>query len=115
MRQSVGIAGLVLTLLAASAAFGDTVTIRIFNDGPDDIVATVYDMNAEPPGLAIANQRINGFAWIPVMVTAGPAGNAHVQWVATTADPSFRRCGHQDTRGLADESSVQVFADSLCH
>jgi hypothetical protein len=114
MRQPVVIAGFALMLLAATTAIGDTVTIKIYNDGVDDIVATVYDMNAQPPGVAIANQRINGFAWIPVLVTAGAAGNAHVRWIATTADASLRRCGHQDRRGLANDASVHVFANSRC-
>jgi hypothetical protein len=114
MRQPVVIASLALMLLASTVAIGDTVTIRICNDGPDEIVATVYDMNAQPPGVAIANQRISGFAWIPVLVTAGDAGNAHVRWTATTVDPNFRKCGHQDRRGLANDASVQVFASSQC-
>ena len=108
------IAGLALMLFAATTAIGDTVTIKIRNDGSDDIVATVYDMNAQPQGVAIANQRINGFAWIPVLVIAGNAGNAHVRWIATTVDPGFRRCGHQDIRSLANDASVRVFANSRC-
>jgi hypothetical protein len=114
MRQPIVVTGLALMLLAATAAIGDTVTIKIYNDGPDTIVATVYDMNARPPGVAIVNQRISGFAWIPVLVAAGDAGNAHVRWTATTVDANFRRCGHQDRRGLANDASVQVFADSRC-
>jgi hypothetical protein len=114
MRQPVVTAGLALMLLAATAAIGDTITIKICNDGPDEIVATIYDVNAQPPGVAIANQRISGFAWIPVLVTLGDAGNAHVRWTATTADANFRRCGHQDRRDLANDASVQVFASSRC-
>lgn len=114
MRKPIVIAGLALMLSAANTAIGDTVTIRVYNDGSDDIVATVYDLNAQPPGVAIANQRISGFAWIPVLVTAGASGFAHVRWTATAADASFRRCGHQDRRGLANDASVRVFADSRC-
>jgi hypothetical protein len=114
MRQPVIILGFSLMLLTATAAMGDTVTIKILNDGADDIVATVYDMDAQPPGAAIVNQRINGFAWIPVLVTAGAAGNAHVRWIARTADASFRRCGHQVRRGLANDATVHVSANSRC-
>ena len=114
MHQPVAIAGLALMLLAATAAVGDTVTIRICNDGPEEVVATVYDMNAQPPGTAIANQRISGFAWIPVLVNTGDAGNAHVRWIATAGDGSSRRCGHRDRRGLANDASVRVFANSRC-
>src|SRR5271156_2389208 len=114
MRQPVVIAGLALMLLAATRAIGDTVTIKIYNSGADDIVATVYDMNAQPPGVAIADQRINGFAWIPLLVIADDVGNAHVRWSATTADASFRRCGHQDRRGITSDATVHVFANSRC-
>jgi hypothetical protein len=114
MHQSVVITGLALLLLAATTAVGDTVTIKIYNDGSDDISATVYDMNAQPPGVALADQRINGFAWIYVLVTAGDAGDAHVRWIATTGDASFPLCGHQDRRRLANDASVRVFANSRC-
>jgi hypothetical protein len=107
-------AGLALMLFTTTTAIGDMVTIKIRNDGSDDIVATVYDMNARPPGVAIANQRINGFAWIPVLVTAGNSGNAHVRWIATAGDASSRRCGQQDRRHLANDASVRVFANSRC-
>ena len=114
MRQAIVFAGLTPMLLAATTAIGDTVTIRVYNDGADDIVATVYDMNAQPPGLAIANQRINGFAWISLPVIADDAGNSHVRWSATTADASFRRCGYQDREGLADAAAVYVFTNFRC-
>jgi hypothetical protein len=109
------ILNLTLMLLPTVAApSDDTVTIRIYNDGADTMVVTVYDMNAQPPGAVLASQRINGFAWIPVSVTAGPVGNGHVMWIARTADGSFHKCGDQDRRGLANDDSVGVFADSRC-
>ena len=115
ISQLVIILSFSLTLLGTTAAVADdTVSLRIYNDGADDIVVTVYDMNAQPPGAVLASQRINGFAWIPVSVTAGAVGNGHVTWSARTADASFHRCGHQERRGLANEDSVRVFADSSC-
>jgi hypothetical protein len=115
ISQLVIIVGFSLTLLGTTAAVADdTVSLRIYNDGADDIVVTVYDMNAQPPGAVLASQRINGFAWIPVSVTAGAVGHGHVTWSARTADSSFRRCGYQERRGLANEDSVRVFADSRC-
>jgi hypothetical protein len=115
MSQLVIILSFSLTLLFTTAAVADdTVSIRIYNDGSDDIVVTVYDMNAQPPGAVLASQRIMGFAWIPVSVTAGAVGNGHVRWSARTADASFHRCGHQERRGLANDDSVRVFADSTC-
>jgi hypothetical protein len=113
--QPVVLLSLLLMLLAAAAAVADDMlTIRIYNDGSDDIVVTVYDMNAQPPGAVLASQRINGFAWIPVSVTAGAVGNGHVMWSARTADASFHRCGHEERRRLANDESVRVSADSQC-
>jgi hypothetical protein len=114
MLQTFASLGLTSLLSAASASAGDTVPLKILNDSADAIEVTVYDMNVKPPGAAIVNQRINGFAWIPIEVAANTSGNAHVRWVARTADADFRRCGHEDKRGLEDEATVQVFANSRC-
>jgi len=106
---------LMLMLLPAAAAPGDDmVAIRIYNDGTDVMDVTVYDMNTQPPGAVLANQRINGFAWIPVSVTAGASGNGHVMWIARTTDARFHRCGNEERRGLANDDSVEVFAGSRC-
>ena len=52
--QSAGILGLLLTLSAGATAVGDDmVAIKLSNDGTDDILVTVYDMNAAPPGAVI--------------------------------------------------------------
>ena len=115
IKQPLIVLGLPLLLLAAAAAFGDdTVTIRIYNDDPDDIVVTVYDLNARPAAAVLESQRINGFAWIPISVAAGRVGKGHVKWTARTADEGFHRCGHQDRRGLANDDSVRIFVDSSC-
>jgi hypothetical protein len=111
------ILGFLLTLLAGGTAIGDDVvalTLRISNDGPDDILVTIYDMNADPPGAVIDRQRINGFAWIPVSVSAGRMGFGHVRWTATSASAGQHRCGQHDMGGLGDDDSVPVFADSPC-
>jgi hypothetical protein len=114
--QAVILLSLSLTtmLLTTAARADDTVSLRIYNDGADNMVVTVYDMNAQPPGAVLASQRINGFAWIPVSVTAGAVGNGHIMWIARTAGASFHKCGHQEMRGLANDDSVRVFADSQC-
>jgi hypothetical protein len=111
--QAVTIFSMMLLATAAAVA-DDTVKIKIYNDDADAIVVTVYDMNAQPRGALLATQRINGFAWIPVSVTAGAVGNGHVQWTARTAGPNSYRCGHEDRRGLSNDDSVRVFADSTC-
>ena len=103
-----------MLLLTTAAVADDTLAIRLYNDGADDIVVTVYDMNAHPPGTVLASRRINGFAWIPISVTSGPVGKGHLTWLARTAGESFHRCGYQDRRGVANDDSVRVFADSRC-
>jgi hypothetical protein len=116
LAQTAVILGFLLTLSAGATAVGDDdmVSLKISNDDTDDILVTVYDMNAEPPGAVIIRQRINGFAWIPVSVTAGRAGFGHVWWTATTAVAGQHRCGQRDTRGLGNDDSVPVFANSPC-
>jgi hypothetical protein len=116
LGQPAVILGLLMTLLVGATAVGDDMvelTLRITNDDADDILVTVYDMNADPPVPVAIRQRINGFAWIPVSVTAGEAGTGHIRWTATSA-ASPRRCGHHGNRGLGNDDSVRVFADSSC-
>src|SRR3984893_19122640 len=97
--QPAVILGVLLTLSAGATAAGDDmVAIKVSNDGTDDILVTVYDMNAEPPGAVVVRQRINGFAWIPVSVTTDSLGTGHVRWTATSAAPGQRLCGHHGDR-----------------
>ena len=115
MSRAFIILGLSLMLLAgAEAVADDSVTIRIYNDDADDILLSVYDMNAQPPEAVIANQRINGFAWIPILVAAGATGKGHLKWVARTVDPSFHRCGYEEMHGLENDALVSVSVDSSC-
>jgi hypothetical protein len=114
MSKPVIILSLSLLLISSAASADDPVTIRIYNDGADDIVVSVYDMNAQPPQAVIANQRINGFSWIPISVTAGAVGNGDVNWMARTADRSFHRCGYQELHGVANDSFVYISVDSSC-
>jgi hypothetical protein len=115
LSQSAIFLGFLLTVIVSATAVGDDmVTIKINNDGTDDILVTVYDMNSEPPGAVIVRQKVNGFAWIPVSVTAGAAGLGHIRWTATSARAGVRRCGHQGNRGLGNDDAVRVFADSDC-
>jgi hypothetical protein len=107
--------GIVLMLFVSTTVVADDpVMIRIYNDDADVIVVSVYDMNAQPPQAVIANQRINGFSWIPISVTAGAVGNGDVNWMARTADRSFHRCGYQELHGVANDSFVYISVDSSC-
>src|SRR5450631_782115 len=90
MNKAVIILGVSLILLAgAEAVADDPVMIRIYNDDAESVDLSVYDLNAQPPDAAIVNQRVNGFAWIPISVTAGRVGKGHVKWTARTVDPSY--------------------------
>jgi hypothetical protein len=115
MNRTFIILGLSLMLLAsAEAVADDSVTIRIYNDDADDILLSVYDMNAQPPEAVIVNQRINGFAWIPILVAAGAAGKGHLKWVARTVDAGLHRCGNKEMHGLENDALVYVSVDSSC-
>ena len=106
---------LAVLLSGTATTFGDnTMDIRVYNNSPDEIVVTVYDMNATPPVPVLDRQRIDGFAWIPALVTPGFEGSGHVRWIAGTTGTSFHRCGHDEKRGLGDDAILQVYADSEC-
>jgi hypothetical protein len=103
-----------LILLAATAARADDpLTIRIYNDDADDVVVTVYDMNAQLPEPVLANQRINGFAWIPVSVAASVVGNGHVTWIARTAGVCVRFSKLQLQVEGAGKSGTSGFASGI--
>jgi hypothetical protein len=115
MSKTVIILSLSTMLLVSAAAIADDpLMIRIYNDDADDIVLSVYDMNAQPPAAVIANQRINGFAWVPVAVTAGAVGKGHLKWIARTVGSDFHQCGNQELRGVANDALVYVSVDSRC-
>jgi hypothetical protein len=107
--------GTLFALLASGLArAGDTVQLRLYNDGADSIVVSVWDVNARSPGPAVISETINGFAWIPVVVNAGTDGNGHIVWTARSGDEAFIRCGRQDMDGLGEDESVRIFVDSGC-
>ena len=103
-----------LSMDTLPARANDTVSLTITNDNTDDILVTVYDMNTRPRGKVLDGQRISGFASVPVSVTAGAGGTAHVYWRATTLDPNMPRCGQRDKAGLENGDSVHVSAHSQC-
>lgn len=102
-------------LLGATTTFGDDlINIRVYNDTAEEIVVTVYDMNAKPQRAVLVRQIIDGFAWVPVLVTLGSERTGHVRWTAETTATSFRSCGHQERRGLTNDAMVRAFTDSTC-
>jgi len=113
--QPIKILGLALMLLGATTSFGDdTVDVRVYNDSAEEIVVTVYDMNATPPEPVLVRRIIYGFAWSPASLTPGRDGNGHVKWSAETTGTSFHRCGHRERRKLKNDAMIRVFTDSRC-
>jgi hypothetical protein len=110
-------AALILTLpllMIGPALGGEGVQVKITNDGTQDIVVTVYDMNATPRAILLQNARINGFTSVPVSAIADANGRANLAWTATSVDPISTKCGHAETLGLRNDSAVNVHADSSC-
>lgn len=101
-------------LMTGTAIAGEGVQVKITNDGTQDIIVTVYDMNAKPRAVLLQNARINGFTSLPVAATADAKGLANLAWTATTVDPNSVKCGHDSTLGLRNDSAVHVHADSSC-
>jgi hypothetical protein len=101
-------------LMIGTALGGEGVQVKITNDGTQDIVVTVYDMNANPRAILLQNARINGFTSVPLSAIADATGRANLAWTATSVDPTSAKCGHADTLGLANDSAVNVHADSSC-
>jgi hypothetical protein len=116
MRSNVKLALILapLLLLAGMALGGEGVQVNITNDGTQDIIVTVYDMNTRPRGILLQNERINGFTSAPISAVADAEGHANLAWTATTADDTSRKCGHDETLGLGNDSSVHVHADGSC-
>ena len=102
-------------LMIGTALGGEGIQVKITNDGTQDIVVTVYDMNAKPRAILLQNARINGFTSVPISAIADATGRANLSWTATSADATSTKCGHDDTLGLKNDSAVHVHADSSCN
>jgi hypothetical protein len=99
---------------AAALGGGEGVEVNITNDGTEDIVVTVYDLNVGPNAAILSHARINGFTTVPVTVAPGATGMAKLSWRAVTADSNGRKCGRGDQVSVADSSALNVHADSSC-
>jgi hypothetical protein len=106
---------LCLALLSAlGAAHADEMLpITIVNNNTNDVIVTVRDLNTLAHTKVLISQRINGFASIPVSITAGADGTGHLRWTATSAgdDP---KCGAKERPGLGSNASVHVYAKTTC-
>ena len=117
MRREIK-AGLILAVASfitgTAALGGEGVQVKITNNGTQDIVVTVYDMNANPHRILLQNARINGFTSVPVSAIADATGRANLSWTATSTDATSKMCGQADTLGLSDDSAVNVGVNSSC-
>jgi hypothetical protein len=115
MRGNIKAALVLAALPLVGAAFGgEGVQVRITNDGTQDVVVTVYDMNAQPQRILLQNARINGFTSVPVSAIGDAAGRANLSWTATSTDATSPKCGHDSTTGVGNDAAVNVHADSSC-
>jgi hypothetical protein len=101
-------------LMIGTALGGEGIQIRITNDGTQDIVVTVYDMNAQPQRILLQNARINGFTSVPISAIGDATGRANLSWTATSTDAASPKCGHDNPLGVSNDSAVNVHADSSC-
>jgi hypothetical protein len=101
-------------LMMGKALGGEGVQVKITNDGTQDILVTVYDMNAQPQRILLQNARINGFTSVPISAIGDATGRANLSWTATSTDSASPKCGHDNTPGVGNDSAVNVHADSSC-
>src|SRR5271156_5626291 len=101
-------------LMTGTALGGEGVQVKITNDGTQDIVVTVYDMNAKPRAILLQNARINGFTSVPISAIADATGRANLSWTASSTDATSKMCGHADTLGVSDDDAVNGRVDSSC-
>jgi hypothetical protein len=110
-------AALILTcmplLLLESTARADGIDVTISNDGTQNLVVTVYDMNSLPKRAVLTNARINGFSSLSISLVTDASGKGRLSWTATSTDPTFPKCGHSD-QTVDNAGSVSVRADSSC-
>jgi hypothetical protein len=100
-------------LLAGTALGGAGVAVKITNDSTEDVFVTVYDRSIDPARVVLANERINGFASVPLHLVGDGTGRAKVSWTATSADSLTPKCGHAD-EVVSNGAAVNVRADSTC-
>jgi hypothetical protein len=111
--QAAFILGCVTLLAGRNVRGGEGVEVKITNDGTEDIVVTVYDLNAAPRKIVLTNARINGFTSVPISLVGDANGRANLSWTATSADSDSPKCGHAETM-VGNAASVNVHADSAC-
>ncbi len=106
-------AALLLMMNVSGLADGG-LSVIINNNTPENLLVTVYDLNAGPAVRALSEQKINGFATLTVGISADTSGIGRVSWAAMTVERDMRRCGHGDPATVNDGDTVNVSTDSDC-
>jgi hypothetical protein len=97
-----------------AALVTDGIQVKITNDSVQDILLTVHDMNTQPQRILLQNARLNGFTSVLANAFPDATGRANLLWTATSTDALSPKCGHGESRGLANNSEINVHADSDC-
>ncbi len=105
--------GVIVTAGGSALADGN-VGVRVLNDTTDNLIVTVYDLNAQPPQPVLSGEIINGNASISISITADSSGRGRVTWNATTVDRDMRKCAHRNRRTISDGGTIRVFANRRC-
>ena len=83
-------------LLIGTALGGEGVQVKITNDGTQDIVVTVYDMNAKPRAILMKHRRSAGAMTARACATIPPSMCARTPAAASSlqgrASESAARC-----------------------
>ncbi len=94
-------------------AIGGDIAVKISNDSTEDIFVTVYDRSIDPARVVLANERINGFASVPIHLLGDGTGRAKLSWTAASVDSLSPKCGHGDAV-VGNAGSVNIHADANC-
>ena len=83
--------------MAGTALGGEGIQVKITNDGTQDIVVTVYDMNAQPKKILLQNARITGSRRFPTPTPLHPSVGMTILQVS----PTMRRSMYTPIRAAA--------------
>lgn len=103
---------LILGLACVSRALAGA-PLTIVNDNEDTVLATIINVNAQPPVTVLSAQPIDGFASISIEVPTDASGNAHIAWSASNTDAINHLCG-RGRRTVKPHRTVHVWANRHC-
>jgi hypothetical protein len=114
MRSKLTILIILASLPVVMALVADGVQVKISNETTQDLIVTVHDLSVQPPKVLLQNARLNGFTSVLVNAIGDAMGRANLSWSAINSDALSPKCGHAEVRGLPNNSTTTVQADSIC-